>query len=96
MSGYEEYKYKKFRPKYDWYEVTDHTTVSNQFSIGNCAYGIWVLYHTETLQSICIGTKEGMKQLAKQMKGYEFNGVDTWKKGGSTIRSLQKLKEKRE
>jgi hypothetical protein len=90
-SGYENYEYKKFRPKYNWYEVTDHTEVSNQFSIGNCEYGVWVLYHTETLQAICIGTKGRMKQLAKEMKKYTFDGVDTWKKGGSTIRSLTKL-----
>jgi hypothetical protein len=90
-SGYENYAYKKFRPKYDWYEVTDHTKVSNQFSVGKCEYGVWVLYHTETLQAICIGTKGDMKRLARYMKDYEFDGVDTWKRGCSTIRSLTKL-----
>jgi hypothetical protein len=86
-------------PVYDWYEITDTTPIYECFTIGKCirrgrnTSNVYVLYHTETLQAVCIGTKGKMKQLAKEMKGYTFDGVDTWKKGGSTIQSLTKLVE---
>jgi hypothetical protein len=89
-------------PVYDWYEVTDTSSIDESFAIGKCVRlgrntsNVWILYHTKTLQAICIGTKGKMKQLANKMKSYEFDGVDTWKQGGSTIRSLTKLQEKRE
>jgi hypothetical protein len=86
-------------PVYNWYEVTDTTSISEHFTIGKCTRRgrntskVYVLYHSETLQAVCIGTKGDMKKLARQMKGYTFDGVDTWKQGGSTIRSLTKLVE---
>lgn len=97
-------KYKKngtlsnpiWLPVYNWYEITDHTVVNNQFSVGHCKRGVYVLYHTETLQAVCIGTKSDMRKLATKMKVYTFDGVNTWRNGSSTIRSLTKLQETKE
>jgi hypothetical protein len=88
-----------WKPVYDWYEITDTSPIDESFAIGKCVKlgrntsDVYALYHTETLQAICLGTEDKMKQLAKEMKGYTFDGVDTWKRGSSTIRSLTKLVE---
>jgi hypothetical protein len=89
----------RWKPIYDWYEITELDHISENFTIGKCirlgrnTSNVWVLYHTETLQTICIGTKGNMRKLAKEMKSYSFDGVSTWKRGSSTIRSLTKLVE---
>jgi hypothetical protein len=88
-----------WNPVYDWYEITDTSPIYENFTIGKCirigrtTSNVWVLYHTGTMQAICIGTKGAMRKLAKEMKSYSFDGVATWKQGSSTIRSLTKLKE---
>jgi hypothetical protein len=86
-------------PVYDWYEITDTSAIDESFAIGKCVRlgrntsNVYVLYHSETLQAVCIGTKGTMKQLANKMKSYEYDGFTTWKREGSTIRSLTKLVE---
>jgi hypothetical protein len=82
----------KYEPVYDWYKVTEPDHISKYFTIGKCDKG-YVLYHSETLQAVCIGKKGDMRELAKEMKYYEYDGFTTWKRNGSTIRSLQKLVE---
>lgn len=83
-------------PRYDWYEVTRSKKINRDFSIGKCAHQTYVLFHTETLQAIAIGEARHMKELAKKMEEFTFNGETTWTKKGSTIRSLQKIQAKKE
>jgi hypothetical protein len=86
-------------PVYAWYEITETSSIDENFSMGKCVrlgrstINVYALYHRETLQAICIGMKRDMKKLAKEMMSYTFDGVDTWKRGNSTIRSLTKLVE---
>lgn len=80
-------------PVYGWYKVTENESISKEFSIGKCAHNIYVLYHTETLCAISLGLKSQMAELARELKTFTFDGIDTWKKDTSTVRSLTKLNE---
>ena len=56
----------------------------------------YILFHTETLSAITIGSKGSCTSLAKLMKGYDGpfeieNDILVWRKEKSEIRSLRKL-----
>jgi hypothetical protein len=85
----------QYEPVYDYYTISNTEQINDQFSIGKCEHNVFVLYHTDTLQAISIGYRRDMKSLAKVMRTYTFDGVDTWIKDSSTIRSLQKLQKEK-
>jgi hypothetical protein len=76
------------------YDVKKPEKITNNFSIAFCERGIYLLYHTNTFQTITMGKKGEMKKLAHLIENdFVFDGVSSWlsKDNKSVIRSLSEI-----
>lgn len=86
----------------DWseHELSNITLVNDQFSVGKVWHNGWVLFHTETLQAVCIGLKSAMCGLAKKLLSFDHDVANaTWSShdGGTSyqVRSKTTLTSER-